>query len=139
MPDPTLSPAAVDPMEVLTPEEREQLSFVRHYAPGNPRSTAVVAIVDRLAAELTAARAELRRRDEVDRCPTCRGEGWMMDGEHDGEMCPDCQNPMILGGTGLKGGIITRDLGAKLDQQEHRGWRPTLLPSPPHTLTPSLH
>lgn len=32
-------------------------------------------------------------------CPTCKGEGWLMD--VDGAMCPDCDgSPHILGGTG---------------------------------------
>jgi hypothetical protein len=31
-------------------------------------------------------------------CPTCKGEGWLMDKE--GEPCPDCQHPEFLGGTG---------------------------------------
>lgn len=32
------------------------------------------------------------------KCPTCKGEGWLMDSE--GEPCPDCQHPEFLGGTG---------------------------------------
>jgi hypothetical protein len=43
-------------------------------------------------------------------CSTCRGEGWLMDDEHEGEPCLDCQNPLVVGGTGLKGGELTPEL-----------------------------
>ena len=39
-------------------------------------------------------------------CLSCGGEGWMMQPDHEGEMCPDCQNPLLLGGTGFKGGAL---------------------------------
>lgn len=40
-------------------------------------------------------------------CPTCNGEGWLMDKE--GEPCPDCQNPEWLGGTGLLNGELPKE------------------------------
>jgi hypothetical protein len=49
-----------------------------------------------------------------DLCPTCRGEGWLMDSE--GEPCPDCLNPLIIGGTGLNGGALTEELRQKVQE-----------------------
>jgi hypothetical protein len=33
----------------------------------------------------------------------------------DGEPCPDCLNPEIIGGTGLKGGMLTDELRRKVE------------------------
>ncbi len=53
-------------------------------------------------------------------CPTLNGEGWLMDRE--GEPCPDCLNSKIIGGTGLKGGLLTADLRRKVEAaNEKRG------------------
>jgi hypothetical protein len=49
-------------------------------------------------------------------CPTCRGEGWLMDANHEGEPCPDCQNPLVIGGTGLKGGELTPELRRQVER-----------------------
>lgn len=46
--------------------------------------------------EMKGARVKLVVNNKP--CPTCRGEGWMMDDE--GQPCPDCQHPEYLGGTG---------------------------------------
>lgn len=45
-----------------------------------------------------------RKFSGVENCPRCAGQGWLM--KEDGEMCPDCLNEQMLGGTGFKGGIL---------------------------------
>jgi hypothetical protein len=34
--------------------------------------------------------------------------------DSEGEPCPDCLNPLIIGDTGLKDGVLTEDLRQKL-------------------------
>src|SRR6185312_7710180 len=48
------------------------------------------------------------------KCRTCNGEGWMQAEGRDGEMCPDCQNPIVLGGTGLVDGLLTREMAQQV-------------------------
>jgi len=67
-------------------------------------------------------RAELwneyhRNVSGIEDCPTCKGQGWMMDGE--GEACRDCLNELVLGGTGLKGGRLLVLAGTRCRTERH--------------------
>jgi hypothetical protein len=68
-----------------------------------------------------------RKFGGVEDCPTCEGKGWMMREGHDGESCPDCENDLVIGGTGLKGGVL---LVLPVNGETRAGWKLLLPPRP---------